>query len=226
MARTKTTKFKNTPTPSESEDETQTELEEEIQEERSKGKGKKIKKQTAPTCARGRGCPLPQSGGQGSSRTQRQKANVASDYNEDIDLTYLERGIPSITRQVHAANDPPMVDLRKGTMDMKATRYGINPRAETRGFYGDTRFWLSFQADWYESVIMRWANPTTEMKYVDWNYLRSLASLIKEVVDEVYAECTRKRFVHIMAFKCDWNEEVIAQFYVTLHIDDDRRLMY
>jgi len=32
--------------------------------------------------------------------------------------------------------------------------------------------------------------------------------------------------VHIMAFKCDWNEEVITQFYATLHIDDDRRLMY
>lgn len=110
-------------------------------------------------------------------------------------------------------NDPPLVDYKKsGNTDMKATRYGTDPRQSQRGFYGDQRFWLPFQADWYESVIMSKANPTTEMRYINWHHLRSLASPLREVVEEVYAACQQKGLVNIMAFRNDWNEEMVAQF--------------
>lgn len=62
-------------------------------------------------------------------------------------------------------------------------------------------FWLSFQADWYESVIMKFHPPTTKMSYVDWDFLKKLAPPIIEVVDSVFPKCQRKRLVKIMSFK-------------------------
>ena len=118
--------------------------------------------------------------------------------------------------------DPPRVDYKKsGDTDMRATRYGTDPRVCQRSFRGDQRFWLPFQADWYESVIMSMSHPTTEMRYIDWHHLWRLEPPVREVVSAVYAECTRKRLVDIMSLRCDWNVEVVAQFYATLHIHEN-----
>ena len=67
---------------------------------------------------------------------------------------------------------------------------------------------------------------TTEMKWIDWNYLKWLASPLKEVVDAVYARCQEMDLLDIMSFSCNWNEEIVAQFYATLHISDCSRKLY
>ena len=41
---------------------------------------------------------------------------------------------------------------------------------------------------------------TTEMKWIDWNYLNGLASPLKEVVDVVYDRCQEMNLVDIMSF--------------------------
>jgi hypothetical protein len=32
--------------------------------------------------------------------------------------------------------------------------------------------------------------------------------------------------LNIINFSCDWNEEVVAQFYATLYVDDKRNVMH
>lgn len=70
------------------------------------------------------------------------------------------------------------------------------------------------------------AHATTEMKYIDWAYLRSLDWPIKDVVDQVYVECRKKRLAKLMAIRCDSNEEIVAQFYATLYIDEESYEMH
>ena len=53
---------------------------------------------------------------------------------------------------------------------------------------------------------------TTEMKWIDWNYLKGLASPLREVVDAGYDRCQEMDLTEIMSFTCNWNEEVVAQF--------------
>ena len=40
---------------------------------------------------------------------------------------------------------------------------------------------------------------TTDMKWIDWNYLKGLASPLKEVVDVVYDRCQEMDLVDIMS---------------------------
>ena len=67
---------------------------------------------------------------------------------------------------------------------------------------------------------------TTEMKWNDWEYLKRLASPVKEVVDAVFDRCQEMDLVDIMSFTCNWNEEVVAQFYATLFVEDDGRTVH
>jgi hypothetical protein len=67
---------------------------------------------------------------------------------------------------------------------------------------------------------------TTEMKWNDWEYLKRLASPVKEVVDAVFDRCQEMDIVDIMSFTCNWNEEVVAQFYATFFVEDDGRTVH
>jgi hypothetical protein len=51
-----------------------------------------------------------------------------------------------------------------------------------------------------------------------------LSSPVKEVVDAVYDRCSEMDLMEIMSFRCDWNEEVVAQFYATLFVEQDEEL--
>jgi hypothetical protein len=56
---------------------------------------------------------------------------------------------------------------------------------------------------------------TVDMKSINWDALRSFKiSTINEAIDI----CHAKGMTCKMAMNCDWNEEVIAQFYVNLHV--------
>jgi len=142
----------------------------------------------------------------------------------DIDISHLENILATVQRPNRHRLDPPMVNYKRGGNSVEHLRYSEDPAELERSFRGDSRFWFAHQADWYESVIMTMKRVTTEMKWIDWNYLKGLASPLKEVVDAVHDQCQKMDLLGIMSFSCDWNEEVVAQFYATLHISDDNRI--
>ena len=47
-----------------------------------------------------------------------------------------------------------------------------------------------------------------------------------EVVEAIHARCVEMDLADIMSFQCDWNEEVVAQFYATLWVDTINHVMH
>jgi hypothetical protein len=66
-----------------------------------------------------------------------------------------------------------MVDYTRGSHNVYKKRY-IDPALWQKKFDADIRFWLKFNADWYESVILSKEHLTIEMKSIKWDNLRSL----------------------------------------------------
>uniref|UniRef100_A0A8I6Y6W5 Uncharacterized protein n=2 Tax=Hordeum vulgare subsp. vulgare TaxID=112509 RepID=A0A8I6Y6W5_HORVV len=78
----------------------------------------------------------------------------------------------------------------------------------------DRRFWSIEQQDLYKSIYSK--PKSYEMKWIDWDYIDS--------IDEF--SCVRQRFAHvglekIISYHCDWDIELIRQFYSTVHISVD-----
>jgi uncharacterized protein YozE (UPF0346 family) len=90
-----------------------------------------------------------------------------------------------------------------------------DPALWQKEFDVDIRFWLKFNADWYESVILSKEHLTVDIKSTKWDNLRSLNI---PAVNEAIDICHAKGLTSIMELKYDWNEEVIAQFYANLYI--------
>jgi hypothetical protein len=132
----------------------------------------------------------------------------------------------SITRPTRDRRDPPMVNYKRGGNYIEHLRYSEDPNVVERSFFGDARFWFPHQADWYESVIMTKKHVTIEMKWIDWDYLKRLASPVKDVVNAVVDRCQEIDLIDIMSFTCHWNEEVVAQFYATLFIEESGRTFH
>jgi hypothetical protein len=107
-----------------------------------------------------------------------------------------------------------MVDYKSRTHNVYKERYS-DPAQWQKEFDADIRFWLKFNADWYESVIVCKEHMTVDMKSINWEALRSFnIPAINEAIDI----CHAKGMTSIMAMNYDWNEEVIAQFYANLHV--------
>ena len=64
------------------------------------------------------------------------------------------------------------------------------------------------------------------MYWVDWKYLRNFPPPLKPIVEDVYKRCVEMDVDKVMAFECPYNEEVIAQFYATLWVDEERYEMH
>jgi hypothetical protein len=107
-----------------------------------------------------------------------------------------------------------MVDYTRGSHNVYKERY-TDPALWQKEFDADIHFWLKFNADWYESVILSKENLTIEMKSIKWDNLRSLNI---PVVNEAIDICHAKGLTSIMELNYDWNEEVIAQFYANLYV--------
>ena len=134
----------------------------------------------------GRGNPPRRARGQSSSSTAlADPRNPIGASNDDVNLSYLVTSMASITRPTRDRHDPPMVNYKRGGNSIEHLRYSEDPTVVERSFFGDAHFWFPHQADWYESIIMTKKHVTTEMKWIDWDYLKRLASLVKEVVDAV-----------------------------------------
>ena len=175
----------------------------------------------------GRGNPPRKSRAQSSSSALGHPSSPTDEpEDDDINLSYLVDSMVSIRRPNRDRRDPAMVNYKRGGNFVENLRYSDDPREEQRNFHGDIRFWFPHQADWYESVIMSYKHVTTEMKWIDWGYLKRLASPVKEVVDVVYDRCKEMDLDNIMSFQCDWNEEVVEQFYATFFIEENERIIH
>jgi hypothetical protein len=82
-----------------------------------------------------------------------------------------------------------------------------DPALWQKEFDVDIRFWLKFNTNCYESMILSKEHMTVDMKSINWDNLRSLNI---PAVNEVIDICHAKRMTSIMAMNYDWNEEVIA----------------
>jgi hypothetical protein len=112
-------------------------------------------------------------------------------------LTLFEVKVVPLSRPTRARNDHPCLDVNLSINDMQSLHYQ-DPYVLPRSLHGDPHFWLAHQADWYESTILSKKHITTEMKWINWNYLRTLSSPCKEVVDAVYDRCRQMGLIGIM----------------------------
>jgi hypothetical protein len=107
-----------------------------------------------------------------------------------------------------------MIDYTCGSHNVYKERY-TDPALWQKEFDADIRFWLKFNADWYESVILSKENMKIDMKSINWDTLRSLNI---PAVNEAIDICHAKGMTNIMGINYDWNEEVVTQFYANLYI--------
>jgi hypothetical protein len=79
-----------------------------------------------------------------------------------------------------------------------------------------------------QSVINMFGVPKyiVNTQYVDWEHM---ARKNDPIFNEVIRNCERQRVKMLMGFRQDWNKEIIAQFYATVHfgyIDTDRAMIW
>jgi hypothetical protein len=83
---------------------------------------------------------------------------------------------------------------------------------------------ITDQHDFYVSVITPKSKPVANSQWIDWAYMENKQD---PIFDRVITACTTKYLREILAFKKDWNNEVIAQFYATVYLEghgDTRKL--
>jgi hypothetical protein len=83
-----------------------------------------------------------------------------------------------------------------------------------RGQASDRRFWATFQQDYYATVIIKKPKITHMAQYVDWTYMEGKGD---PIFTELSTVCGRQRVKELMGSRKDWNKEIIAQFYATVH---------
>jgi hypothetical protein len=115
-----------------------------------------------------------------------------------------------------------MVDYTRGSHNVYKERYSDTALWQ-KEFDEDIRFWLKFNADWYESVILSKDHMTIDMKSINWDLLRSLDI---PAVNDAIDICHAKGMTNVMAINYDWNEEVVAQFYANLYIRRETRTFH
>jgi hypothetical protein len=66
-------------------------------------------------------------------------------------------------------------------------------------------------------VITPKSKPVANSQRIDWAYMESKHD---PIFDTVIAACKAKHLRDILAFKKNWNNKVIAQFYVTVYFEE------
>ena len=185
MVKTKVSRKKGPPTDSDSDESYRGSSNEEVQT-RTQSTKKGATKRNVRSC----GSANPPGRGKGTRRTSGgQSSSALADPLPDIDISHFENILATVQQPHRHRLDPPIVNYKRGGNSIEYLRYSEDPAELEHSFRGDLRFWFPHQADWYESVIMTMKRVTTEMKWIDWNYLKGLASPLKEVVDAVYNRC-------------------------------------
>jgi hypothetical protein len=79
------------------------------------------------------------------------------------------------------------------------------------------RFHMPFQQDFYENVIITKNKPVAISQWIDWSYMEGKGDII---FNEVVTACRVKHLREFMAFKKNWNNEIIVQFFATLYVEE------
>jgi hypothetical protein len=66
-------------------------------------------------------------------------------------------------------------------------------------------------------VIIHKNKPLAVSQWIDWNYMEEKHG---RVFDEVVAACKAKHLRDIMDFRKNWDNEIIAQFFATLYVEE------
>jgi hypothetical protein len=104
----------------------------------------------------------------------------------------------------------------KGKTEYVRENRRILARTQPRDAY-DYRFHSLFQQDFYELVIMTKSKPVANSQWINWAYMENKHD---PIFDGVIAACQANHLRDILAFKIDWNNEVIAQFYATVCFEE------
>jgi hypothetical protein len=172
---------------------------------------------------RGRGRPNPPAPRRSTSQGHRARTKQAHQPDDHYD-DYEDISLDSLAGFVLRPSLPPrpatqmgilkMVNYKSGSHNVYKERYN-DPSLWQKEFDANIRFWLKFNVDWYESVILSKEHLTVDMKSIKWDNLRSLnIPALNEGIDI----CHAKGLTSIMALNYDWNEEVVAQFYANLYV--------
>jgi hypothetical protein len=68
-------------------------------------------------------------------------------------------------------------------------------------------------------VIINKIKPVAISQWIDWSYMKGKHGTI---FDDVMAACRAKHLRDAMSFQKNWNNEIIAQFYATLYVEERR----
>jgi hypothetical protein len=115
-----------------------------------------------------------------------------------------------------------MIDYTHGSHNVYKERY-TDLALWQKEFDADIRFWLKFNADWYESVVLSKENMTVAMKSINCNTLGPLnIPAVNKAIDIFHA----KGMTNIIGINYNWNEEVVAQFYANLYIHRETKTFH
>jgi hypothetical protein len=81
----------------------------------------------------------------------------------------------------------------------------------------DYKFYTRFQQDFYVSVIIPKGTHVALSQWIDWTYMERKNDTY---FDEIVAACEEKHLREIMAFQRNRNNEVIAQFYAAMFVEE------
>jgi len=99
----------------------------------------------------------------------------------------------------------------------------IDPYAQRRKTAMDNRSYTKEQQDFYETVLLDKSPAVSDMRYVDWKYIKVNEDFFLNVQDNFHCigldEFVGKEFTA-------WNDEMIMQFYSTAHFYGDGRIVW
>jgi hypothetical protein len=81
----------------------------------------------------------------------------------------------------------------------------------------DERFWTFFHQDWYQLVLYQKTTPVVKQQWVHIDYMKNKKDMH---FNRILEACEFHGNSHILSFRYNWNHEVNAEFYTTLHVDD------
>ena len=146
MVKTKVSKKKGPPTDSDSDDDYVGDSEEEVYTRPKQSNKKGVTKKNV----RGHRTANPPGQDRGTGRTSRGQSSSALadpsnpriEPDNDINLSYIENSMATITRPTRDRRDPPMINYKKGRNSVAHLRYSEDPTIVERSFRGDPRFWF------------------------------------------------------------------------------------
>ncbi|KAI4999812.1 hypothetical protein ZWY2020_004401 [Hordeum vulgare] len=140
----------------------------------------------------------------------------ASEEEEDENAPILKKLRPTLP--LHNNAHPVAEDMkRRKDVGLRKWRH-IDPYAVRRRTDVDPMFHTKEQQDFYETVWYDKSPAISDMRYVDWAYIKENENFFPHV-QENFSLVDVEDFVG--KEMTPWNDELIMQFYATLHFYDD-----